>query len=215
MCVSCIYLFFFFKQKTAYEMRISDWSSDVCSSDLFAAAVRLTAIFRLRAPLRDLILRAGAREEGEPAAPTRLAANLWHVAFAILVVVDFTGLVYSGLLAGETRFVSLALGSFLVLSLTPFAVGGYGALIDDLMLSGGGDGRRLGAAGALKAFGQGVILLAAFAFLASAWGGDPFAGERAGLLSRLAAAILQVGGAALLGWRSEEHTSELQSLMRI
>src|SRR3546814_5062091 len=28
--------FFFFKQKTAYEMRISDWSSDVCSSDLNA-----------------------------------------------------------------------------------------------------------------------------------------------------------------------------------
>src|SRR3546814_2357197 len=27
--------FFFFKQKTAYEMRISDWSSDVCSSDLY------------------------------------------------------------------------------------------------------------------------------------------------------------------------------------
>src|SRR3546814_1887349 len=35
---SCVFnicfLFFFFKQKTAYEMRISDWSSDVCSSDL-------------------------------------------------------------------------------------------------------------------------------------------------------------------------------------
>src|SRR3546814_3195065 len=30
-------LFFFFKQKTAYEMRISDWSSDVCSSDLIDA----------------------------------------------------------------------------------------------------------------------------------------------------------------------------------
>src|SRR3546814_10407752 len=29
-----VYEFFFFKQKTAYEMRISDWSSDVCSSDL-------------------------------------------------------------------------------------------------------------------------------------------------------------------------------------
>src|SRR3546814_3412408 len=29
-----IFVFFFFKQKTAYEMRISDWSSDVCSSDL-------------------------------------------------------------------------------------------------------------------------------------------------------------------------------------
>src|SRR3546814_5515543 len=33
--VFCIF-FFFFKQKTAYEMRISDWSSDVCSSDLYA-----------------------------------------------------------------------------------------------------------------------------------------------------------------------------------
>src|SRR3546814_7802413 len=32
MC--CVLLFCFFKQKTAYEMRISDWSSDVCSSDL-------------------------------------------------------------------------------------------------------------------------------------------------------------------------------------
>src|SRR3546814_11308663 len=31
--VLCVF-FFFFKQKTAYEMRISDWSSDVCSSDL-------------------------------------------------------------------------------------------------------------------------------------------------------------------------------------
>src|SRR3546814_7920395 len=29
-----VFSFFFFKQKTAYEMRISDWSSDVCSSDL-------------------------------------------------------------------------------------------------------------------------------------------------------------------------------------
>src|SRR3546814_10898599 len=31
-------MFFFFKQKTAYELRISDWSSDVCSSDLGAIA---------------------------------------------------------------------------------------------------------------------------------------------------------------------------------
>src|SRR3546814_4952260 len=35
----CVY-FFFFKQKTAYEMRISDWSSDVCSSDLWRSARR-------------------------------------------------------------------------------------------------------------------------------------------------------------------------------
>src|SRR3546814_8601067 len=39
-CVLCV---FFFKQKTAYEMRISDWSSDVCSSDLAAPAQLATA----------------------------------------------------------------------------------------------------------------------------------------------------------------------------
>src|SRR3546814_5393410 len=32
--LACLFFLFFFKQKTAYEMRISDWSSDVCSSDL-------------------------------------------------------------------------------------------------------------------------------------------------------------------------------------
>src|SRR3546814_7514660 len=36
-------LFFFFKQKTAYELRISDWSSDVCSSDLRPQAPAATA----------------------------------------------------------------------------------------------------------------------------------------------------------------------------
>src|SRR3546814_8984042 len=39
VCIDCVFLFlfFFFKQKTAYESRIRDWSSDVCSSDLFGA----------------------------------------------------------------------------------------------------------------------------------------------------------------------------------
>src|SRR3546814_10345977 len=47
MCFSCcvwsrslMCYFFFFKQKTAYEMRISDWSSDVCSSDLLSIKAR-------------------------------------------------------------------------------------------------------------------------------------------------------------------------------
>src|SRR3546814_351819 len=39
LMVAYLLHFFFFKQKTAYEMRISDWSSDVCSSDLCAAPV--------------------------------------------------------------------------------------------------------------------------------------------------------------------------------
>src|SRR3546814_2825334 len=46
--ISCVFIvilfsFFFFKQKTAYEMRISDWSSDVCSSDLDARLRNSTA----------------------------------------------------------------------------------------------------------------------------------------------------------------------------
>src|SRR3546814_11955840 len=44
--------FFFFKQKTAYEMRISDWSSDVCSSDLVEGETK-DAIERLVAKMED------------------------------------------------------------------------------------------------------------------------------------------------------------------
>src|SRR3546814_5124755 len=40
-------LFFFFKQKTAYEMRISDWSSDVCSSDLTAIMLTVGSVMLL------------------------------------------------------------------------------------------------------------------------------------------------------------------------
>src|SRR3546814_2090631 len=40
-------MFFFFKQKTAYEMRISDWSSDVCSSDLLARAREAEAVAQI------------------------------------------------------------------------------------------------------------------------------------------------------------------------
>src|SRR3546814_3977452 len=46
--VLCLF-FFFFKQKTAYDMRISDWSSDVCSSDLSSSAPESRALLdRLR-----------------------------------------------------------------------------------------------------------------------------------------------------------------------
>src|SRR3546814_7783763 len=55
----CVCLFFFFKQKTAYEMRISDWSSDVCSSDLkarqrIARGQRMRAFFA-RGPRAKLV----------------------------------------------------------------------------------------------------------------------------------------------------------------
>src|SRR3546814_8326241 len=61
---------FFFKQKTAYEMRISDWSSDVCSSDLASvgywpkSGIRGQFYVRLSKPRRDgaeLRLTIGSR----------------------------------------------------------------------------------------------------------------------------------------------------------
>src|SRR3546814_15918856 len=50
--------FFFFKQKTSYEMRISDWSSDVCSSDLLGL-LRHRIHHRPAAPRRRLMEQAG------------------------------------------------------------------------------------------------------------------------------------------------------------
>src|SRR3546814_19221642 len=58
--------FFFFKQKTAYEMRISDWSSDVCSSDLLRAARTSGPPGRVPPPMRT-------EPEAGLAVPTRLA----------------------------------------------------------------------------------------------------------------------------------------------
>src|SRR3546814_2155431 len=59
-----IYLLFFFKQKTAYEMRISDWSSDVCSSDLLCTRAALSR-FNDAAPVRLLstVLTSGSDRE--------------------------------------------------------------------------------------------------------------------------------------------------------
>src|SRR3546814_5452768 len=51
-------MFFFFKQKTAYEMRISDWSSDVCSSDLTSTISGVSGNF-----LRASIIERGLDPE--------------------------------------------------------------------------------------------------------------------------------------------------------
>src|SRR3546814_5271192 len=57
MDVQSFVFFFFFKQKTAYEMRISDWSSDVCSSDLGIADVQRSA------PGKGLPVASAARRQ--------------------------------------------------------------------------------------------------------------------------------------------------------
>src|SRR3546814_21116408 len=48
-------MFFFFKKKTAYEMRISDWSSDVCSSDLLLAVIDAHRVDALGVARRKLL----------------------------------------------------------------------------------------------------------------------------------------------------------------
>src|SRR3546814_3834972 len=54
MCFFFVYDFFFFKQKTAYEMRISDWSSDVCSSDLVFSQQRKRLGIQATAQMRPI-----------------------------------------------------------------------------------------------------------------------------------------------------------------
>src|SRR3546814_1016394 len=57
--------FFFFKQKTAYEMRISDWSSDVCSSDLLLSRNRVVLYRCLRRIHLALFLLSAASAAGD------------------------------------------------------------------------------------------------------------------------------------------------------
>src|SRR3546814_8745210 len=63
-CVFFVFSFFFcFKQKTAYEMRISDWSSDVCSSDLVAGGLPVGLMLLARNGQDSRLLRIATRSE--------------------------------------------------------------------------------------------------------------------------------------------------------
>src|SRR3546814_9916293 len=57
-----LFCLFFFKQKTAYEMRISDWSSDVCSSDLPVVASASPGVRRLAQTMRFHFRPLGVRQ---------------------------------------------------------------------------------------------------------------------------------------------------------
>src|SRR3546814_6613310 len=89
--VDFVVFFFFFKQKTAYEMRISDWSSDVCSSDLRGACqalqrkdCRLPALWQQLAPMgrgygavaRGCNGRVRGSPSGPPAPPSKRIARV-------------------------------------------------------------------------------------------------------------------------------------------
>src|SRR3546814_16732280 len=67
--------FFFFKQKTAYEMRISDWSSDVCSSDLVDRPVQPRGLYPGHPAQQRLFRRAsGGGSSGRRRLPRRHGA---------------------------------------------------------------------------------------------------------------------------------------------
>src|SRR3546814_3610608 len=84
MCgVCCV---FFFKQKTAYEMRISDWSSDVCSSDLGLAREQLDLKMAVWAPGSYLIREFPKNVEGFRALAgkkelqtEKISKNTWRI----------------------------------------------------------------------------------------------------------------------------------------
>src|SRR3546814_7142568 len=78
--MSCLTLFFF-KQKTAYELRISDWSSDVCSSDLYGPFTNEKLLGEALAPFRDQVVIAtkfgfqdGDSKKGLDSSPARIRA---------------------------------------------------------------------------------------------------------------------------------------------
>src|SRR3546814_1232385 len=74
---SDICVFFFFKQKTAYELRISDWSSDVCSSDLqLLQRDGAKSAQHEKGAVGEVDDAEGAEDESEPEGDQRVGAAL-------------------------------------------------------------------------------------------------------------------------------------------
>src|SRR3546814_2624342 len=85
LVVNCV---FFFKQKTAYEMRISDWSSDVCSSDLAGpcrSGRSATATLHRREPRIAGCVRRCRRRHAEPVRPAAKRRD-WPATATAMVV---------------------------------------------------------------------------------------------------------------------------------
>src|SRR3546814_1256469 len=180
-------MYFFFKQKTAYEMRISDWSSDVCSSDL---AIRIAwwreALEKLPQPPLpgEPVLQALAQEgTGGDAAKCAALAALTDGWLTLIEAetVDTTTLEAHAEQRGARLF----------------------ALAAELL---GADDTE----GSLRQMGRGWALVD----LASRLSRQKERAEAVAMAADIfAEAPARVGGARPL--RSEEHPSELQSLMRI
>src|SRR3546814_379734 len=181
-------MFFFFKQKTAYEMRISDWSSDVCSSDLEESPRRCK---------NEHVRREGSGKEGANTKARLMELNdaLWFETIDIQILLRL----------GVATLVGLALGL-------------------DRELKGYDAGLRTHGLVALSASLMTVVAIALYYQLGGPQSRiDPLRviEGMAAAIGIIAAGLIIVRGGEVRNLttaahiRSEEHTSELQSLMRI
>jgi small-conductance mechanosensitive channel len=163
--------------------------------------VRIVVIIRIRQPIRALIHAASRNEEGEIGSATRRFGDLWHLIFIGLAVLDFAGQVYAELSTSALAEMSGSIGAMTYMVLLPFVLGAFRGVVDDrLAASSDADPRRAALGRAIRALGQGVIVLATIVLVAVAWGADPFAGEATGLGGRIVRALLAAATAALIGW---------------
>src|SRR3546814_3641181 len=79
MYVDKLCCFFFFMHKTAYEMRISDWSSDVCSSDLLKTMC--TRLLAMNTPTADTSNGSHRYVMEIMVRPPRMTHRVWHARF--------------------------------------------------------------------------------------------------------------------------------------
>src|SRR3546814_14192118 len=117
-CYSCV-LFFFFKQKTAYEMRISDWSSDVCSSDLDLPQIGDPFVDQDRARrvfLEDRLEKMGAwrdavgiilGDHGEGFCPAELPCQFAPCGTDLLAAIGIEDILWSSRRADQHRAIDL------------------------------------------------------------------------------------------------------------
>src|SRR3546814_4984373 len=139
MIFSCF--FFFFKQKTAYEMRISDWSSDVCSSDLHAFSLSFTALAGAKVSFLDAAILmvspvAGFRPSRAAVSltlnlpkPLREISSPPAAAWAIAANTASTVLRASALLRPDSA-ASLSARSLLFMQKTPVVLQWFGEGLD-------------------------------------------------------------------------------------
>src|SRR3546814_7036140 len=194
---------FFFEQKTAYEMRISDWSSDVCSSDLLVLAVDTSS--SVSPQEFDLQMRGFAGAFREPAV------------IAAIVATGRSGIAVSMIQWSDNRRQQVAVDWQLLTNEDDVA--DFATAIDDTPRFLDGGGTAIG--GAIE---FGVAELGRNGFEGRRRvidiSGDGRANQGASPDGLRDMAVLQgitINGLAILNEdsRSEEHTSELQSLMRI